>query len=221
MRDHLTVAGRSTDPRLAAVLAAAAAPAERPVPGEAAALAQFRAVMASPADHQRSSMKTRTTKLVAAGALSALTFVGGGVAVAATELPEQAADAATAALAAVGLKAADSATTHTKSVTATEQEAVESEVTEQGPPADLTANDHGEAVSELATTTEAEGADKGEAISTLARTKGEQQRAAAETEVESETETETDEESSTSGRATAAEKSGGASDAGAANADRP
>ena len=84
MRDHITP-GR--DRRVAAVLAAAAAPAERPVPGEAHALAAFRRAMATPPAPTRSRMQTRTTaaKLAAAFALSALSLVGGGYAVAATD----------------------------------------------------------------------------------------------------------------------------------------
>ena len=217
MRERIT----HPDGRVQAVLAAAAAPAERPVPGEADALAAFRAVMA--ADRPRSSMH-RTTKLAAAAALSVLTLSGGGYAMASTTLPEQAADQAKAALAAVGLvdegpseKAgdhpADSATTHTASTTSDDAAA---------DAADPAANDHGKAVSELATTTTLTGRDKGKAISELASSKRQDDEHASTTRGtagdQADTEGDRADTASTDGRATATTKSGGASDAGSANA---
>ena len=83
MRDH--IAYESAHDRVAALLAAAAAPAEAPVPGEAEALVAFRAATGSPAQLPRRRMKIPTTaKFAAVTALSAMSLVGGGYAVAAT-----------------------------------------------------------------------------------------------------------------------------------------
>lgn len=224
------------DPRVAAVLEAAAAPAERPVPGEDHVLQMFRQefheelhpgadalrrlAMGSEFTRvsTRRSMKSRTTTLVAAGAIGAFTVLGGGYAAAATgTLPESASDAARAALAAVGLagpseQAADQAK-------ANFAERAAEQATSSTPPATdttgtNTANDHGEAVSALATSTTLEGREKGEAISTLASSKSadtrqddeaDAKRDARDAAAEAGTSGETN---SAKGRAKAAEKSG-------------
>ena len=169
MRDHIA---RGRARRVAAVLAAAAAPAERPVPGEAAARAAYREAMAVDPAPTRSRMNSRTTaaKITAAAALSALSLVGGGVAVAATgALPGTAQQTAKDALARVGVSVpgpADDAAEVT--TTRGGSDATETAVAEPETTASTDASAHGDAVSELATTTDLEGADKGAAVSGLA-----------------------------------------------------
>jgi hypothetical protein len=171
--------------RLAALLAAAAAPAERPLPGEAEALAAYRRETASPTGPLRRRMQSRTTaKLTAVTALSAVSILGGGLAAASTgALPGAAQQTARDALARVGVtvpgpsdQAAEASATRGKSADAkaaaaakkaekAEKKAVSAtpEATSTTPP-----NAHGKAVSELARTTTLSGAEKGAAVSALA-----------------------------------------------------
>lgn len=229
MRDH--IARETTDARVAALLAAAAAPAERPVPGEAEALDAFRLAMCSPADHPRRRMQSRTTaKLAAAAALSAMSLVGGGYAVAATgTLPGAAQQVARDALGTVGVtvpgpadQAAEATATRGSSVEAkAAAEAKQAEATAEAT-ATTEANAHGKAVSGLATTTTLTGAEKGAAISDLASggksRPGEDEVTAAATPTPTPTATATedeDEDDATTGD----EASGGASTAGSGNAE--
>lgn len=229
MRDH--IARETTDARVAALLAAAAAPAERPVPGEAEALDAFRLAMCSPADHPRRRMQSRTTaKLAAAAALSAMSLVGGGYAVAATgTLPGAAQQVARDALGTVGVtvpgpadQAAEATATRGSSVEAkAAAEAKQAEATAEAT-ATTEANAHGKAVSGLATTTTLTGAEKGAAISDLASggksRPGEDEVTAAATPTPTTTATATedeDEDDATTGD----EASGGASTAGSGNAE--
>lgn len=229
MRDH--IARETTDARVAALLAAAAAPAERPVPGEAEALDAFRLAMCSPADHPRRRMQSRTTaKLAAAAALSAMSLVGGGYAVAATgTLPGAAQQVARDALGTVGVtvpgpadQAAEATATRGSSVKAkAAAEAKQAEATAEAT-ATTEANAHGKAVSGLATTTTLTGAEKGAAISDLASggksRPGEDEVTAAATPTPTTTATATedeDEDDATTGD----EASGGASTAGSGNAE--
>lgn len=262
MRDPVRAAER--DPRLSPVLTAAAAPAERPLPGEAAALTAFRAAMrdrdtstdllgsGGSRDRARSSMKSRTATLATA-TLGILAFSGGGVALAATGvLPEAASDkasaVASAVLASVGLggpssqadEAAVTATTRAaerkaarEAEDAAKVEATEAtedtESTEDTAPEENTANDQGELVSATARAEYPSGRERGEAVSTVARMKGEAQRDDAEqrrAEAKAKAQAKRDAagaaevERSAKGRATATERSGGASDVGADNAAR-
>lgn len=162
MRDHVA---RARDRRVAALLAAAAAPAESPVPGEAAALASYRDAMALAPASPRRRMQSRTTvKLAAASAIGALSLLGGGYAVAATgSLPGTAQQTARDALANVGV-----------TVPGPADAAAEETATREGGAGGGTAatgtesSAKGDAVSGLATTTDLEGADKGAAVSGLA-----------------------------------------------------
>lgn len=205
MRDH---DADTTDPRVASLLAAVAAPAEAPVPGEAAALAAFRAAMASPSHLPRRRMQTRTTaKLAAATALGAMTFLGGGYAVAATDtLPGAAAQAAFEAVGVAvrgtqeqAADAADASATRGRSAeakaAADARKAPEAEPTEP----ESTTSGKGAAVSELATSTELTGVDKGAAVSDLA-SDGKSRAGQRDPE---ETSTPTGTEASTDGRARA------------------
>lgn len=72
------------DPRVATVLAAAAAPAEVPLPGEAAALAAFRRVHARRLRRPRLSV---TGRVAVAGGLGGLLMAGGVAAAATGALP--------------------------------------------------------------------------------------------------------------------------------------
>lgn len=229
MRDH--IARETTDARVAALLAAAAAPAERPVPGEAEALDAFRLAMCSPADHPRRRMQSRTTaKLAAAAALSAMSLVGGGYAVAATgTLPGAAQQVARDALGTVGVTVPGPAD-QAAEATATRGSSVEAKAAAEAKQAESTAvatatteaNAHGKAVSGLATTTTLTGAEKGAAISDLASggksRPGEDEVTAAATPTPTTTATATedeDEDDATTGD----EASGGASTAGSGNAE--
>jgi hypothetical protein len=159
MRDHVA---RPRDRRVAVLLAAAAAPAERPVPGEGPVLAAYRDAMALAPASPRSRMQSRTTvKLAAASAIGALSLLGGGYAVAATgSLPGAAQQTAKDALANVGV-----------TVPGPADAAAEETATREGGATAGTAatgtesSAKGDAVSDLATTTDLEGADKGAAAS--------------------------------------------------------
>ena len=224
MRDHVV---RTRDRRVAAVLAAAAAPAERPVPGEEAALAAYRDAMAVVPASPRSRMQSRTTvKLAAASALSVLSLVGGGYAVAATgSLPGTAQQTARDALAAVGVTVpgpADGAAEET----ATREGGAETAETAARAGGAQTAADaaggagaaaKGDAVSDLATTTEVDGADKGAAVSGLA-SDGRSRAAARPTPTGTAT-TAAGGGGAAGSATTGEEASGGASTAGAGNAD--
>jgi hypothetical protein len=168
---------RPADPRVAAVLAAAAAPTEPGrVPGEVAALAAFR--VAVPRQTRRIRMLP-TLKATAVAATATGALLVGGVAAASTgALPGAASDTARAALAKVGVTVdgpADAAAVHTttrgKSVDARARHdaAVAAKATPTAAAsASVDASAHGAAVSELATTTTLTGKDKGVAVSTLA-----------------------------------------------------
>jgi hypothetical protein len=156
------------DPRVAAVLAAAAAPTEPgPQPGEAAALVAFRSAASTPNRRTRMfpSLKAAAIAATATGAL-----LTGGVAAAATgALPGAAQDTARTMLGTVGVTVpgpADAAGTHPATRGGSAATATETTAPAAAPA--TTAATKGEAVSELATTTELTGRDKGAAISDLA-----------------------------------------------------
>ncbi len=156
------------DPRVAAVLAAATAPTEPgPQPGEAAALVAFRSAASTPNRRTRMfpSLKAAAIAATATGAL-----LTGGVAAAATgALPGAAQDTARTMLGTVGVTVpgpADAAGTHPATRGGSAATATETTAPAAAPA--TTAATKGEAVSELATTTELTGRDKGAAISDLA-----------------------------------------------------
>ncbi len=178
-RRHRTGPDTATDPRVAAVLAAAAAPTEPGVqPGEAAALAAFRSTV--PALNRRTrmlpSLKAAAVAATATGAL----LVGGVAAAATGTLPGAAQDSARTVLSNVGVSvpgpnahagthpdgtsahATDDATAPAAAPATTAPAPVPS------PAATEAANAHGKAVSDLAHTTTATGAAKGAEISNLA-----------------------------------------------------
>ena len=176
-------------------------------------------------------MQSRTTaKLAAAAALSAMSLVGGGYAVAATgTLPGAAQQVARDALGTVGVTVpgpADQAAepTATRGSSAEAKAAAVAKQAEATAEATATteANAHGKAVSGLATTTTLTGAEKGAAISDLASggksRPGEDEVTAAATPTPTTTATATedeDEDDATTGD----EASGGASTAGSGNAE--
>ena len=206
------------DPRVAAVLAAAAAPTEPGAqPGEAAALAAFRA--AAPIPNRRTrmfpSLKAAAVAATATGAL-----LTGGVAVAATgALPGAAQDTARTMLGTVGVTVpgpADAAGTHP--ATRGRSGATATETTAPVAAPATTAATKGESVSELATTTDLTGVDKGAAISALAsegRSKAGLPHPTPTTTTTAATTTGEDE--STDGRSTAATASAGHSSTGTAH----
>jgi hypothetical protein len=154
------------DPRVALVLAAAAAPTEPgQQPGEAAALAALRGAVPTPTRRIRMlpSLKAAAIAATATGAL-----LTGGIAAASTgALPGAAQDTARTALAKVGVAVpgpADAAGDHP----AGRATSAATEAAAPTPTADADADAHGQAVSELATTTDLTGRDKGAAISALA-----------------------------------------------------
>lgn len=159
------------DPRVAAVLAAAAAPTEPgPVPGEEQALAAFRAAV--PTTRRTRMLPSIKAAAIAATATGAL--LTGGIAAAATgTLPGTAQDTAQTILDTVGVtvpgpseNAADNSTTRGRSADAHARKA--EATTAATPEASTDANAHGKAVSSLATTTTLTGRDKGAAIAELA-----------------------------------------------------
>ena len=167
-RRHLPGDDPQPDPRVALLLAAAAAPTEPgPQPGEDAALTAYRAAVPAPTRRipMLPSLKAAAIAATATGAL-----LVGGVATAATgALPGTASDTARAALAKVGVSVggpADASGTHT-TTDGTDAGTTDPATADVPSPA-ATASAHGKAVSELATTTELTGRDKGTAISTLA-----------------------------------------------------
>ncbi len=169
------------DPRVRAILAAAAEPVETagPLPGENEALAAFRA---SPQSTRRSSMLSRlvSAKAAAASAIGTGVLLTGGVgAAAAGALPGAAQDAVSSWLKTVGIsvpegeRADENGDLHAGSEQAPGEKADEnsdlrgSDETrgrEELPPA----ADHGERVSDTAKNTTADGMDKGKEIAGIA-----------------------------------------------------
>jgi hypothetical protein len=82
MNDHM----HTDDPAVAAVLAAAAAPAEGPVPGEAQALAVFRSVY-QPQRGARMSRFSEKAKLIAAAVFGGVVVISGAATAATGSLP--------------------------------------------------------------------------------------------------------------------------------------
>jgi hypothetical protein len=82
MTDHMHV----DDPAVAAVLAAAAAPAEGPVPGEAEALVAFRSVY-KPHRGPRMSRFSDKAKLIAAAVFGGVVVISGAATAATGSLP--------------------------------------------------------------------------------------------------------------------------------------
>ena len=165
-----------SDPRVASLLEAAAAPAEPgPVSGEEAALAAFRASSVR-ADSWRSRMHTptRPIKTLAVAAISAgLLLTGGFAAAAAGALPGAAQETAHDMLASINVvvpganeHAAGHADTRGRSADAPAGGEAASADTESDPVP------HGQMISNLARSTELEGAEKGKAISEAARSNG-------------------------------------------------
>lgn len=172
----------SLDPRVADVLAAAAAPTEPgPLPGEAAALAAFRSAVPTP--HRRTRMLP-SIKAAALAATAAGALLTGGVAAAATgTLPGAAQDKAQTVLGAVGVTvpgpnaaAGDHPATrgrsaqapgHTRPTATATAEAAAPLATTPAPVTTASPN-HGQIVSDFAHTTTLTGRDKGAAISALA-----------------------------------------------------
>jgi hypothetical protein len=206
------------DPRVAVVLAAAAAPTEPGLqPGEAAALAAFRTAASTPNRRTRMfpSLKAAAVAATATGAL-----LTGGVAVAATgALPGDAQDTARTMLGTVGVTVpgpADAAGTHPATRGKSAATATETAAPVAAPA--TTAATKGQAVSELATTTDATGRDKGAAISALAsegRSKAGLPHPTPTTTAS--TATTKGEDESTDGRSTAATASAGHSSTGTAH----
>jgi hypothetical protein len=163
-----------TSTALRAVLDAARAPVEdRPMRGELAALAEFRAAVGSNAPRRNPML----VKLATAGAVAALSLTGAAAA-AATGLPDQASSTARTVLEGLGITPGAHAVTgppngapgQTRSTpTATAAPTGSDEAASAAKPtSEPTAHGHGQAVSELATTTTLTGRDKGAAISDLA-----------------------------------------------------
>jgi len=144
---------RPRDPRVAALLTAASAPAEAPLPGEADVLAEFRRRI--PAD--RGVVRPLRSRLVAAAFFGALVTVGGGAA------------AATGTFSVGGHGHSDGHSTNLQTPDA-EQTPDSSSGSDEGPRANplhgqLT---NGSDISQLARTTDATGVDKGQTICTAA-----------------------------------------------------
>ena len=169
-RRHRTGPDTATDPRVAAVLAAAAAPTEPGgQPGEAAALAAFRSTV--PALNRRTrmlpSLKAAAVAATATGAL----LVGGVAAAATGTLPGAAQDSARTVLSNVGVSVPGPnahAGTHPDGTSDDATDDATAPAPVPSPAATAAANAHGKAVSDLAHTTTATGAAKGAEISNLA-----------------------------------------------------
>ena len=211
------------DPRVAAVLAAAAAPTEPgPVPGEEEALAAFRAAV--PMTRRTRMLPSIKAAAIAATATGAL-LTGGVAAAASGTLPGTAQDTAKTILGTVGVtvpgpseNAADNSTTRGRSADAHARNAARTAAAAEDTAAPTTAaNEHGKAVSSLATTTELTGRDKGAAISELASNgkskAGDEHPTPTETVTPEATETPT----TTTGQSTAATASSGHSTEGRAH----
>ena len=201
MVSHIHDSEPRPDPRVRALLAAAAAPTEPgPLPGETEAVAAFRTRSLPTRSFMPSSL-TPLRVVVATGLGSGLLLVGGVGAAAAGALPGAAQDTARTWLDTVGVhvpgpdaRSASHADERGRSaengpvdepveVTAPDGEAAPRE---SGPaaPADSvphaaprsekdlpTASEHGQTVSETARETELEGADKGELVSETAKSR--------------------------------------------------
>jgi hypothetical protein len=170
----------------------------------------------------QSRMHSRTTaKIAAASALSALSLVGGGYAVAATgSLPGTAQQTAKDALAQVGVTVPGPADQAAEVTAARGGQPAPTATASAAPTTEASA--HGQAVSELATTTELEGVDKGAAISALAsdgRSKAGARPTPTATATAQTTTAEGADETAVDGREKGDEASGGAASAGAGNAD--
>jgi hypothetical protein len=146
MSDHLSV----EDPQIAAVLAAAAAPAEAPLPGEAAALAAFRHAH-QPARRLRVLHPADNLKLFAAALCGGVVMVSGVAA------------AATGTLPLVGSHHASHA--HPTKV---HQPADGTDETGDVGGTDTGGNGHGSEISDLAHTPGLTGVEKGQTICTAA-----------------------------------------------------
>jgi hypothetical protein len=169
-------------------------------------------------------MQSRTTvRLAAVSALSVLSLVGGGYAVAATgSLPGTAQQTARDALATVGVTVPGPADAAAEETSTRESGAETAGDATEGTSEAADASAKGDAVSELATSTDLEGVDKGAAIAALA-SEGRSQAGTRPTPSATEDEGDTEDGSDSAdpaGRATTgAEASGGAATAGAGNAD--
>ncbi|HET7194169.1 MAG TPA: hypothetical protein VFI99_04195 [Nocardioides sp.] len=164
-----------TDPRLASLLDAAAAPPEPgPASGEAAALAAFRS--SSVAAQRRFRMHSPTTPLksLAVAAASAGLLLTGGIAAAnAGALPGAAQDTARTLLGSIGVDvpgADEHSAGHADNRGRSEQAPPTGDKADGADPE--SANSHGTTVSEVARSDESEGAEKGQAVSEAARTNG-------------------------------------------------
>ena len=142
--------------------------------GELAALAEFRAAVGSDAPRRNPML----VKLATVGAVAALSLTGAAAA-AATGLPQQASGTARTVLEGLGVvpgahavtDAPDGAPGHNRSTptaAASGSGTDAAPVPAAKPTGEPTAHGHGDAVSELATTTTLTGRDKGAAISDLA-----------------------------------------------------
>ena len=164
------------DHRVASLLEAAAAPADPgPVPGEEAALAAFRASSVR-ADSWRSRMHTptRPIKTLAVAATSAgLLLTGGFAAAAAGALPGAAQEAAHDMLASINV-VVPGANEHAAGHADTRGRSADAPAGGDAASADTGSESarHGQMISDLARSTELEGADKGKAISEAARSNG-------------------------------------------------
>jgi hypothetical protein len=164
--------------RLASLLAAAAAPTEPgPAPGESSALAAFRASVASPVPRRSRMPNPRTTpfRTAAAAAAGAGVLLTGGVAAATGSLPGAAQDTAREMLATVGVTVPGSdehsdgdSDGRGASVEGPAHRPGDTTGSGEGDAGDADESGQGEAVSELAKTTDATGVEKGAAISDMA-----------------------------------------------------
>jgi hypothetical protein len=169
-----------TDARLASLLGAAAAPTEPgPVPGEAAALAVFRASSVR-ADGWRSRMHTSMSPLKSLGvaAVSAgLLLTGGFAAAAAGALPGAAQDGVQDMLAEIGVEV-PGANEHSAGHADTRGRSGEAPAGGEAGAADFESEsaNHGQMISDLARNSDLEGVDKGKAISDAASSNGQAHR---------------------------------------------
>jgi hypothetical protein len=163
--DRREASDTAPDERVVLLLEAAAAPTEPgPLPGEAEALAAFRASQPTP---RRSPMLSSLTsvKTGIAAVLGTGVLLTGGVGMAAAgALPEGAQDTASAMLAKVGVTVPGAAEVAVADAGKGESTADEASADREMPDA----SKKGQDVSDLARNTELEGADKGAAVSDLA-----------------------------------------------------
>lgn len=185
MVSHIHDSELDLDPRVRALLHAAAAPTEPgPLPGEVEAVAAFRATRPRPRRKFMPSSLPSVRAVVAAGLGTGVIVASGVGAAAAGALPGAAQDTARSWLSTVGVDvpganeraaghadtrggSAEHATTPEKPTKATTDttdvgEATATDTDTEATERDLPeASEHGQTVSELARNTEAEGADKG------------------------------------------------------------